>query len=86
MTHVEHLKSESNLKGSNFRKYSSFSPRTLQHHLANMSHNVPAIEKFEGEMITEEMVAAAAKLFSQNYGVWGPMAAEKIGPFAKPGE
>ena len=51
-----------------------------------MSHDVPAIEKFEGEMITEEMVAAAAKLFSQNYGVWGPMAAEKIGSFAKQGE
>jgi hypothetical protein len=50
-----------------------------------MSHNVPAIEKFEGEMITEEMVAAAAKLFSQNYGIWGPLAAEKMGPFAKQG-
>ena len=41
------------------------------------------IEKFEGPLITEEMLSAAAKLFSLNYGVWGPLAVEKMGPFAE---
>jgi hypothetical protein len=43
------------------------------------------IEKFEGRSITDEMLSDAAKLFSLNYGVWGPSAAEKMGKFAKQG-
>jgi hypothetical protein len=43
------------------------------------------IQKFEGASITEEMLSDAAKLFSLNYGVWGPSAAEKMGKFAKQG-
>ena len=34
-------------------------------------------EKFDASTLTPEMIAAAAELFSQNYGVWGPQAAEK---------
>jgi len=44
------------------------------------------IQKFEGALITEEILSAAAGLFSLNYGVWGPLAVEKMGPFAKHGE
>lgn len=44
------------------------------------------IEKFEGPLITEEMLLASAKLFSLNYGVLGPLAVEKIGSFAKHGK
>ena len=43
------------------------------------------VEKYEGASITEEMIEAAARLFSENYGTWGPLAAEKMGPFAKQG-
>lgn len=44
-----------------------------------------SIERFEGASITGEMLSAAADLFTNNYGVWGPLAAEKMGPFAKQG-
>lgn len=44
------------------------------------------IEKFEGPSITEEMLSAAATLFSRNYGVWDPLAVEKMGSFAKQGK
>jgi hypothetical protein len=37
------------------------------------------IEKFEGDRITDELIAAAAKFFTDNYGIWGAMAAEKMG-------
>ncbi len=37
------------------------------------------LEKFDGAAITDEMIVAAADLFSQNYGVWGPQAAERMG-------
>lgn len=37
------------------------------------------MELYEGEQITDDLVAAAAELFSQNYGVWGALAAEKMG-------
>jgi len=37
------------------------------------------IERFEGDEVTAEMISAAAKLFSGNYGVWGPLAVEKMG-------
>jgi hypothetical protein len=43
------------------------------------------IEKFEGTLITKEMLSSAATLFSLNYGVWGPLAVEKMGSFAKQG-
>ena len=38
-----------------------------------------SVQKFDAASITGEMIAAAAELFSQNYGVWGPKAAEKMG-------
>lgn len=41
--------------------------------------------KHEGAAITDEQIKNAALLFSSNYGVWGPMAESKIGPFAKQG-
>jgi hypothetical protein len=44
------------------------------------------VEKFEGSLITDEMLSDAAKLFSSNYGVWGPLAKEKVGVWAKQGE
>jgi hypothetical protein len=43
-------------------------------------------EKFEGEAITDEMFKAAGKLFSNNYGVWGPLAESKMGDAMKRGE
>jgi hypothetical protein len=39
----------------------------------------PEIEKFSGGEITDEMIAQAAELFSSYYGVWGSVAAEKMG-------
>jgi hypothetical protein len=44
------------------------------------------VEKFESSLITDEMISDAAKLFSSNYGVWGSVAAEKMGAWAKQGE
>ena len=37
------------------------------------------LERFDGAAITNEMITAAANLFSQNYGVWGAQAADKMG-------
>lgn len=37
------------------------------------------IEKFEGDHITDTLITAAAEFFTLNYGVWGPLAANKIG-------
>ena len=53
-----------------------------------MEHKMPSaiIQMFEGASITEEMLSAAAKLFGLNHGVWGPLAADKMGPFARQGE
>lgn len=33
-------------------------------------------ETFSREEVTEDMVAEAAKLFSENYGVWGEQSAQ----------
>ncbi|KAF2023975.1 hypothetical protein EK21DRAFT_79750 [Setomelanomma holmii] len=40
-------------------------------------------EGFNSDQVTDEMLVEAAKLFSDNYGVWGAQAAENMGPFAK---
>lgn len=37
------------------------------------------------DQVTDEMLDEAAKLFSENYGVWGEHAEERIGKFAKAG-
>jgi hypothetical protein len=37
------------------------------------------IEKFEGSLITDNLITAAAEFFTLNYGVWGRLAANKIG-------
>lgn len=42
-------------------------------------------EKFSGEAITDDILQAAATLFSDNYGVWGGQAARFCGAFAKHG-
>lgn len=42
-------------------------------------------EKYDGKEVTDELVAEAATLFSNNYGVWGEQAAENMGSFAKAG-
>ena len=42
-------------------------------------------EKFDSGEIPANLLAEASKLFSSNYGVWGPNAAS-LGPFAKPGD
>ena len=42
-------------------------------------------EGFKSDEVTDEMLDEAAKLFSENYGVWGELAAERIGKFAKVG-
>jgi hypothetical protein len=38
-----------------------------------------------GTEITDEVLAEGAKLFCENYGIWGPEASSKIGKFAKAG-
>lgn len=37
------------------------------------------------EGITEELLQEAARLFSENYGVWDKQAPHKVGKFAKEG-
>lgn len=37
------------------------------------------IQKFERELVTDEHLAEAARLFSNNYGVWGPKACDPAG-------
>lgn len=44
------------------------------------------IEKFEDDLISEEILTAAAELFSQNYGIWDSRAAKEMGAFAKTGQ
>jgi hypothetical protein len=41
-------------------------------------------ERFESDEMTE-MLDEAAKLFSENYGVWSEFAEEQMGKFAKAG-
>lgn len=36
--------------------------------------------------IADEVIKEAASLFSENYGIWGPLAETKLGPFAKAGQ
>jgi len=46
------------------------------------------IEKIQGHDVSEEMIAQAVELFSSDYGIWGPLAKEKMGTFGnfcKPG-
>jgi hypothetical protein len=46
------------------------------------------IEKLQARDVSEDMITQAAELFSSNYGVWGPLAEEKMGTFGnycKPG-
>jgi len=43
------------------------------------------VEQFEGTEITDDLLASAVKLFSENYGVWGSLAESKMGSFAKKG-
>jgi hypothetical protein len=40
---------------------------------------------YERENIPDHVLHDAAKLFSDNYGVWGPVAEQKMGSFAKHG-
>lgn len=40
-------------------------------------------EGFMSDKVTDEMLDEAAKLFSENYGVWGEHAAERTRKFAK---
>ena len=41
--------------------------------------------KYEAENMTDDMLQDAAKLFSENYGVWDPIAEQNMGPSAKQG-
>ncbi|MCJ1476724.1 hypothetical protein MMC13_005392 [Lambiella insularis] len=44
-----------------------------------------SFELLTGDEITDDILKPAARLFSANYGVWGPLAAPNLGPFAQPG-
>jgi GNAT superfamily N-acetyltransferase len=44
----------------------------------DMPNQSTIIETFEDESITNDMVAEAAKLYTGHYGLWGPLAAEKM--------
>lgn len=39
------------------------------------------LEKFENEGITEDIFGEAARLFSENYGVWGRQRGDRAGEF-----
>ena len=41
--------------------------------------------KYPTEDMTDNMLQDAAKLFSENYGVWGPVAEQHMGSFARQG-
>jgi hypothetical protein len=41
--------------------------------------------KYEREDLTNNMLQDAARLFSENYGIWGPVAEQNMGSFAKQG-
>ena len=43
-------------------------------------------EKFDGSLVTDDMLQEAARLFSEHYGVWDKQAAAMMGGFAKAGE
>lgn len=43
------------------------------------------IEKLQPNDVTPKILKDTAALFSSSYGIWGPLAAEKIGKFCKPG-
>ena len=43
-------------------------------------------ERFDGPQVTDIMIQEASQLFSENYGIWGEQAAEKMGKFAKFGK
>ncbi|KAL9624269.1 MAG: hypothetical protein Q9160_001516 [Pyrenula sp. 1 TL-2023] len=43
-------------------------------------------ERCESPNVTDHMLEEAARLFSEDYGVWGPLAEEKLGRFAKRGQ
>jgi len=42
--------------------------------------------KHETEDMTDIMLYDAAKLFSENYGIWGPVAQQNMGAFAEQGQ
>jgi hypothetical protein len=42
-------------------------------------------DKVQASSVSDQMIAEAAQLFSSAYGVWGPLAAEKMNKFCKPG-
>lgn len=46
---------------------------------------VAVFQDFYDEEITDNIVSKAAILFSENYGVWGPLAESQWGEFAKAG-
>lgn len=48
--------------------------------------NERRFKSFDGDRITDDMLTEAAKLFSENYGVWGEQAAQFMGKFAKAGK
>ncbi|TLD19497.1 hypothetical protein E2P81_ATG07114 [Venturia nashicola] len=59
-------------------------PRTRRRRIPlNMDKKL--YEGFKSDEVTDEMLDEAAKLFSENYGVWGEHAAERTGKFAKAG-
>ena len=49
------------------------------------SAQAPVYERLEDQDITDKILEDAARLFSENYGVWGPLAEENLGAFAKKG-
>ena len=42
--------------------------------------------RFDDDKVTDNMLEEASKLFSENYGIWGEHAAEKMRKFAKAGK
>jgi hypothetical protein len=49
------------------------------------SAQAPVCERFKDQNITDKILEEAARLFCENYGVWGPLAEEMLGAFAKKG-
>jgi hypothetical protein len=59
-------------------------PRTRKRRLP-VKMDTKVYQGFNGDQVTDEMLDEAAKLFSENYGVWGEQAAAQMGPYAKAG-
>lgn len=63
-----------------------FISATTSAHSAAFTMSSQNIERFEGKEIADDLLVDAAKFFSDNYGIWGPLAEKQMGKAAKQGD